>query len=189
MKKIFWRANLLAGAAAAVIFCIMAGLLHWSIAGSFMVALGLFLGLTVLLTPRTAEEMRMPFTNNPRKTLDEQAVAVQEAALRCRDAEVRDAGRNLYFSVQSVLDYLAAAPEKAAKAAEIPADSLSGAKALLEKYLLGEPESLRTEVLETLKALDSAFEQQLIALLRDEDSGEDQRMNPLDQQRGAFQHQ
>lgn len=172
MRKRFWRVNLLAAVIAAGLFAVMAGLLHWNLGGTALFSLGIFLALTVLLTPRTPQEMQGDAFSSPLGDLEGQADALQQTALQCRDAEVREAGRSLFDTAKSVLDYLSVAPEKIEAAKWSLQGGLSSVQTLLSQYLEQEEGQggglfeLRQKALSAIRETDAAFEQQLEALLQ-----------------------
>lgn len=167
MKKFFWQANLAAAAVAAVLFGLMAGLLRWNPIGAFLLAAGIFLGLAVLLSPRSKLPQQEGEGPSQFDGLEQKLERFQVSALQCRDLRLRDAGRSLYNSARSVLDYLQAVPEKAAMVQQAPWQGLAGLEALTAQYLKREEdEELGAAVLKMTVELDGAFSGQLERLLQ-----------------------
>ena len=167
MKKLFWQANLTAAAVAIALFGLMAGVLRWNLIGAFLLAAGIFLGLAVLLNPHDRLSPQEGEGPSPFEGLEQKLERFQVSALQCRELRLRDAGRSLYNSARSVLDYLQAVPEKAAMVQQAPWQGLAGLEALTAQYLKRESDKeLGAAVLKMTAELDRAFSGQLERLLQ-----------------------
>ena len=171
MKKYTW---LVSGAASAGLFAVTLGLLRWNPVVCLVLSAVLFGLMVLLLWPRGQEKRRhLPASL---RELDQQAEAFQQAVLCCRVESLRSVGFDLYATVESLLDYLSAAPKSARRVPTSLAESLESCRALVEEYLLQEekgtlrPESL-AETRSALQQLDARFSELLIRLLRQDMPG------------------
>ena len=171
MKKFTW---LVSSAASAGLFAVTLGLLQWNSIVCLLLSALLF-GLMVLLLWPHGQEKRRKLPASLWE-LDRRAEAFQQTVLCCREESLRSAGFDLYATVESLLDYLSAAPKGTRRFPASMEENLESCRALVEEYLLQEkkgtlrPESL-SETRAALQQLDARFSELLIRLLRQDMPG------------------
>lgn len=176
-------ANLLAALLAGGIFLILMFLFHWNFFVDLTLAVGAFLGLSLLLKPsRKIGGIRidmLPEGETMSRQLEEARNnfrSMEQSMLQIQEPVVRQEAQRLKQTAKNILAYLEKHPEKIKSARQFIDYYQETASSLLQKYIELQNTDLRTtDVMQlqgnTIKAigtLNTAFEEQFQKLMRSE---------------------
>lgn len=172
-----------ATAVAAVVFVGLYVLLHWSLVISLLLAIGIYIGLTLFLKPSRKiagiDVAEMPGGEALADLLDEadnDLTSIRSATKRILEPQVREQAQALYTTGTRICDYLEENPQKIRLARRFLTYYLDTTAKLLDRYVelsetglrTGEVAEILAKTAQALPVLNDAFARQFTHLMEGE---------------------